>query len=231
MEALVAHHVIYNQSCFHCKRLGGLRWHGGRDNDSSWTDLLCCKCNSTYEVKSKKDQATVDKTFRKFSRFGQLLPGGSFRKFHTNHLGSAHGKRFVLLVSRVPDRDKQFKVFVSEIVSVDPSLDGKSFATYTAKRSLFLGSKVTMKQVNRLWCSFNCPPNLAFKAKAWAIEVYEEKFGDGSWGAEAAAVAVEEDTRQEVVAEPEPDPVASLTAAFSQVEIPDDWDSSGDEAN
>lgn len=74
MEALVAHHVVYSASCYHCKQRGGLRRKGGRDTDSSWTDLLCWKCKSTYEIKSKKDAEALEKVFHR-----NELPGGSFR--------------------------------------------------------------------------------------------------------------------------------------------------------
>ena len=184
-------------------------------------------------MKSKRDHGTIEKLFRKISRYGELLHGGSFRKYYTNHLASRHGKRFVILVPRLP-HNNEFPLYVSEIEDIHPALEGKTFATYAAKKTLFIGSKVKLKQVGRRWCSILCPPNLTHNAKLWAKEVYDEEFGAESWNTEAAAaaaaaVATTTTSTAQHPLQKNADPTDSLKVELEQLCIRDNWDSSDDE--
>eukprot|EP00543_Licmophora_paradoxa_P000297 CAMPEP_0202455270 /NCGR_PEP_ID=MMETSP1360-20130828/12839_1 /ASSEMBLY_ACC=CAM_ASM_000848 /TAXON_ID=515479 /ORGANISM="Licmophora paradoxa, Strain CCMP2313" /LENGTH=399 /DNA_ID=CAMNT_0049074811 /DNA_START=140 /DNA_END=1339 /DNA_ORIENTATION=+ len=237
LEALIAHYVINSKSCYHCKSRSGLRWNGGRSSDASWTDLLCCNCHSTYEVKSKKDLPAVEKIFRNLQRYASGFPGGSFRRFHSNFMGRDHGKRYVVLVTRTPTTKGFFPVYISEIDSVDPSLEGKSFATYSAKRTIFIGSKIKMKRCHSksIWCQVPCPPHLSTRKQELAKEIYDEEFGNGSWDAEAAKVDAAEKRPATTIAPKtttatQPDLVAVLKEELGQLELHDrNWDSSSDE--
>ena len=230
LEALVAHHVVHSASCYHCKYSGGLRWNGGRDTDSSWTDLVCLNCKSTYEIKSKKDAAVLEKVFQ-YSK----LHGGSFRLFHANRLPN-HGKRFVVLVARQPNDRHEFPVSIRGIDSVEPSLKGASFATHLQGYTMNIGTNIIIKkEPTALWCDVPCPPNWnpSF-GQTWAKTVYEEHFGDGSWGAEASPVVAKKMTpastkgsNPEQVEKEKEDRVEALREELDH--LCDNWDDSEDE--
>ena len=55
-ESWFSCHALQHESCFNCKGRNSLRWYGG--SKSSWQDIICTACHSTYEVKSK---ATMEK--------------------------------------------------------------------------------------------------------------------------------------------------------------------------
>lgn len=73
-EALVAHHMIYEmQQCYSCKCRHGLRWNGGFNTSSSWADVICVKCSTSYEIKSAASNEKVERNI-KFDSFR----GGKF---------------------------------------------------------------------------------------------------------------------------------------------------------
>jgi hypothetical protein len=73
-EALVACHLIYSNTCYNCKYPNVLRWNGGIDCASSWADLVCIRCHSTFEVKSKGSVDYIEKSVQYNN-----LSGGRFQ--------------------------------------------------------------------------------------------------------------------------------------------------------
>jgi hypothetical protein len=94
-EAVLACHAIYKEACFHCKHRNSLRWNGGAD--TSWMDLVCVACNSTYEVKTK---ASMEKCEHEFER--NKLRGGSYENYwrHRNAIRDKNQKMFCVILPR-----------------------------------------------------------------------------------------------------------------------------------
>jgi hypothetical protein len=86
-EAALACHAIYKEACFQCKCRNSLRWNGG--GETSWMDLVCVACNSTYEVKTK---ASMEKCEYEFER--NKLKGGSYDNYwrHRNAIHDDNNK-------------------------------------------------------------------------------------------------------------------------------------------
>lgn len=92
-EAVLACHAIYKEACFHCKRRNSLRWNGGPD--TSWMDLVCITCNSTFEVKTK---ASMERCETELER--NLISGGSYYNFwrHRNAIRDNKNQKMFLVV-------------------------------------------------------------------------------------------------------------------------------------
>ena len=74
-EAVFCCYAIYNAPCFHCKCSNCLRWLGG--SQAAWQDLVCTVCNSTFEIKTKRNLDMVEASFQRNS-----FQGGSFKEYH-----------------------------------------------------------------------------------------------------------------------------------------------------
>ena len=94
-EAILACHAIYKEACFHCKSRKSLRWNGGED--TSWMDLVCISCNSTYEVKTK---ASMEKCESELER--NQIRGGSYANYwkHRNAIRDENQKMFLVVLPR-----------------------------------------------------------------------------------------------------------------------------------
>jgi len=136
-EAFVSCHAAQNIACFHCKGLRTLCWAGGYL--ASWRDLTCRLCRSTYEIKSKKDVAAIDKIFH-YKR----VDGGSFRGWCIEQKKCANidAKHFLVLVSRaatyVRSGELMWPVEIAEIDRVLPRLSFRSFSSFLRKRKSIL---------------------------------------------------------------------------------------------
>lgn len=94
MEAAIACHAIHHEKCYHCKRPKALRWKGG--SADAWQDLVCTKCETIYEVKTKKDMDKVNKAFE-----SNRIPAGSFRAAcRLENSRPSSKKRYLVLLPR-----------------------------------------------------------------------------------------------------------------------------------
>lgn len=174
-EALVACHVIYSEACYNCKFRNVLRWNGGSDLVSSWADLVCIQCHSTFEVKSQGSADSIEKRLRYNN-----LTGGSFATFYRY---APLGKRFVVVVNREESYNKDTKsmthrVSVAEITAVLPRLSDYSFAG-RQKNSIRLKSSIDIKaSAMKVWCHVDaCKADFS----ELALQVFDSHFGKGAW--------------------------------------------------
>ena len=95
MEAALSRHLIKHENCHSCKYKNALRWSGG--GQSSWQDLYCTVCFSTYEVKTKATTERVENAF-KWNR----ISGGSYQYWCLLNNQKLHPqqKRFLVLLPR-----------------------------------------------------------------------------------------------------------------------------------
>eukprot|EP00957_Ditylum_brightwellii_P036291 2748440-Ditylum_brightwellii.AAC.1 len=109
-------------------RSSTFRWNGG--SGSSWKDIACIYCGSTYEVKSKASTKKVEDAFHY-----NKVPGGSFFRFHEmrrlDRGASDQQKHYIVLVSRGSTATKTqgevWPVHIAEIDTVIPRLTYRSF--------------------------------------------------------------------------------------------------------
>ena len=138
MEVLAAIHSIHHQPCFSCKHRGSIRWNGGLE--TSWMDLVCTQCHSTYEVKRKQ---SMDVCATQMGR--NELAGGSYANYwsHRNAMESrrkrlCHGendvdlqKMFLVIIPREESTNRSGQkirpVYCVEIDHVLPKLTASSF--------------------------------------------------------------------------------------------------------
>ena len=169
-EAAVGSHVENeNVECLNCRE-SALKWCGG--SDAPWMDLVCTKCHSTYEIKSKKGDSTgINEEKTKNGCF----QGGSFHKFlmirtqvKTTYKKS---KQYLVLVGR-NDNDQSTKysscgrgqgytkrarphdVLWSEISHVTPMLSKQIFANVPGAK---LKSHIWLTNNGNLNKWFNLP--------------------------------------------------------------------------
>ena len=133
-EALVACHAVHKVVCYHCKRPKSLMWCGGAS--TSWKDMLCRRCGSCYEIKSKASKEAIEKIYR----FGGTLRGGSFRRWCTDEIPKdREGKDYVVIMSRTRSflrgGKRGWYVEIAEISHVVPSLTFQNFKGTTLKQS------------------------------------------------------------------------------------------------
>eukprot|EP00804_Cyclotella_cryptica_P010561 CCRYP_019863-RA/>CCRYP_019863-RA protein AED:0.10 eAED:0.13 QI:0/1/0/1/1/1/2/0/352 len=125
-ETRLACHALQHETCYNCKFKNALRWNGGAS--SSWQDLVCISCKSTYEVKTKADMERVENAFK-----WNNIPGGSFSKWCElyNEKRQPDQKRFLVVLPRSPTLNRQLNkvhpVQIAEIAAVLPSLYPGSF--------------------------------------------------------------------------------------------------------
>lgn len=174
-EAIVAHHVVHNNTCCKsCGHVSTLKLAGGFSNP--WSDLICVKCQSTYEIKSKKTSAQIEQAI--FSKHG--INGGSFPHFcdlKKKHEDKPEAKQFLMLVSRRPEYapgswDKYTKVHVAEIDRVLPTMNTKSFAN-PIKIKLRSSIYVKKETYQRNWLRI---PECKFDQEKICREVFDEYF-------------------------------------------------------
>jgi hypothetical protein len=174
-EALVACHVVYSAACYNCKFRNVLRWNGGRDSVSSWVDLVCIECQSTFEVKSQGSADTIERRLRYHD-----LRGGSFATFYRY---APLGKRFVVVVNRQESYNKDTKsmthrVSVAEIKTILPRLCDYSFAGRQNKNLSLKSSIDTNASAMKVWCHVDaCQADFS----ELAIQVFDSHFGQGAW--------------------------------------------------
>lgn len=95
-EAVLACHAIHKEACFHCKNRNSLRWNGG--DNTSWMNLVCISCNSTYEIKTK---ASMEKCESEYE--SSWIRGGSYLNYwkHRNAIeGTRTQKMFLVILPR-----------------------------------------------------------------------------------------------------------------------------------
>ena len=114
MEVMVAIHSIYHQPCFSCKRRGSIRWNGGFE--TSWMDLVCTQCHSTYEVKSKQ---SIDKCASQMER--NELSGGSYAKYWSHRNAIESRRKRCLGEKNEVDLQKMFLVIIPREESINRS--------------------------------------------------------------------------------------------------------------
>lgn len=175
-EAFVSCHASPNVACFHCKGLRTLCWTGG--HLSSWRDMTCRLCHSTYEIKAKKDLAAIDKIFRY-----NTVYGGSFRGWCIEQKKSENtdAKHFLVLVSRaasyVRSGRRMWVVEITEIDRVLPRLSFKSFSTFFRKRKNILLSSTCFVKERIKW--FQIPHTPTDIGELFQTEY--EKIFPGAW--------------------------------------------------
>ena len=138
-EAMVASHAVWSQVCRACGEKT-LEWCGG--SDASWRDLFCSSCQSCYEIKSKADEAKIDKIIKYDD-----LNGGSYRNWCQEDFidRGVHGSDFVVMVSRTPGLNG-WAVKIAEIGAAFPTLCDMSFADAKEKAGVVtLKTRVTLK--------------------------------------------------------------------------------------
>lgn len=172
-EALVACHIIHSKACKSCFCKNVLRYNGGLDEVCSWSDIVCIKCNATYEIKSKKDPEAIQKSFQYGFR------GGSFRTFAQFE---QIGERYLIVVSRAPvavcaeSGAICHPVTVAKIDYVIPQISCDSFDPKSTNIPL---RTIIKLQGRSQWCNL---PLCTLDFWSTAKEVFEEYFGPGEWG-------------------------------------------------
>jgi len=157
-EALVAHHLCLSMPCHSCKLRKKLRWNGGRGNQSSWADIVCTFCKSTYEVKSKASSDKIEQLFQ----YNRTM-AGSFRLFHQMPPASTKKKRYLVIVNRAKTLPRgvvrstkssmMHRVSIAEIQKVLPRLCDLSFVCEEGRR-IHIASEVVlhMNTLKKAWC-------------------------------------------------------------------------------
>ena len=184
-ETIIVHHMICNNHpCVNCGRCGGFSWSGGLG--SSWMDMFCKYCKSTYEIKSKTSVSHIDRLFEIND-----IHGGSFAGFHClkrkqkeikeQSLGSCIPKPFLVLVSREVTWPKKgpgyWEVDVVEIKSILPEVPFEFFPLITEGS---VKSKIeTLRRTRKVnWLKI---PAVKANWKAIAQSVYEDFFPEVEW--------------------------------------------------
>ena len=171
-EALVSSYVIYNKPCHHCSSADAIRWNGGFGQSSSWADLVCLRCYSTYEIKSKRNMDKIEKGFR----YG--FQGSSYRTFH-KYPPVSNASRYLVVVSRTPSATGH-KVVIAKIEEVTPRLSSLSFIDMeSTERDMHIGSEIKADLSSRQdWCIV---PPCSLDSTKMAKELFDHHFGEGEW--------------------------------------------------
>lgn len=181
LEAVVACHLVFQQECFHCHGKDTLRWNGGSShNTSSYADLVCLDCRSTYEIKSKKSKAAIKLILRH-----QGVQGGSWNGLFENPLLFCGGKRYLIVVSRKLTRKTDgllsYSAAIAEIRQVCPRLSPSSFVEFNSRSGTVHKIK-SWWQVNPqeiTWLKIPGVENVDMLKLAH--EAFDDKFGQGAW--------------------------------------------------
>jgi hypothetical protein len=213
-EAIVASYAYHNMPCYSCKRRRSLRWNGGPT--APWTDMECSSCESSYEIKSKKNMEVIERA-QKIN-----LDGGSYSGFLRLHQQSRKNgwKHFLVTVSREPSLSphKCWAVQIAEIDGLLPRLKPMSFLN---DRELQFASEIVTKSALAPW--FNIPYQ-SVEYRDVVDKVLEEMFP----GVLAELVAEDdlpdEGTTEETVTESNGNDVAALRDALANMSTSDCWD-------
>ena len=169
MEAAVACHLQKGQKCFHCDRLGGLRWNGGMAATSAWADIVCVNCEASYEVKSKHDLQKVIDNLVKYDK----IPGGNFLAY-----SKYKRKNHYLVMTHRSPRNGFHSVFAAMIKTVTPALSNASFDSRKVDQ-MTIASEIKVDDGYDVWCAM---PECSVKYYYKAIErAFDEVFGQGEW--------------------------------------------------
>ena len=216
-EAMVAHYVTMqsNMPCYNCGVTNCLRWNGGLEAAVAWADMICIECQSMYEIKSKRDEATIDKTLKR-----KTLYGGSFRAFYRNQRSmlAKSAKAYIVMVAReayasiTPSNEESHRVSIHEIKQVLPSLCPESFITDIPGYSR-IQSQVELVLVpannpgqGRIWCRVPVFQQSHFQL---AHQVYCGKYGSKVWNA----------NRRRLVGKEDLDPLERLVRSLQETDL------------
>jgi hypothetical protein len=225
-EAFLACHALQHAQCFSCKYSKSLRWNGG--GTSSWQDLVCITCNSTYEVKTKANMERVEKAF-KFNN----IPGGSFSNWcllaNSNIRSAPDQKRFLVVLPRAPTFNRQLKkvypVQIAEISMILPALFPGSFHP---NRPIRFKSKISVKLNTRAkWFDL---PSTGEEVAHWDIaeKVFVERFSQETFDSLMQDYFFSDDGNESNNEEDEDTPsigVKEVAEKLGKLDIvPDDWE-------
>lgn len=174
MESHLACYSLQHSSCFSCKASKSLRWNAG--DDTSWKDMVCISCNSTFEIKSKASMEKVEKAF-KYNN----IPGGSFQRFWRlkNCPKKPQQKMFLVVVSRdftmLRSGAKGHPVYCAEIDTALPKIHEGTCNEQSQGTSL--GSSVSVKLATKqLW--FNLPQMPHINMDEIKEQIFKAYFGE-----------------------------------------------------
>ena len=248
MEAALSCHLIKNEKCHSCKYKNALRWNGG--GQSSWQDLYCTVCFSTYEVKTKATTERVENAF-KWNR----IHGGSYYEWCklNNRKPHPEQKRFLVLLPRMAtynrkrdkgksviasrffDRDspltKQnsvYPVHIAEISAVVPKLHPSSFNALATTITFKTNVSVKMSTKEK-WLDL---PSTGEYVETWDIaeKVYIERFSQELFDAFTAKYfESDESTASKTSEDVDPNEfrkqeMEDVVEQLSKLEVPDDWE-------
>ena len=224
MEAFLACHAIQNETCYSCK-CNGLRWNGG--GNSSWQDLFCIVCKSTYEVKTKATTERVENAFK----HNNILGGSYYRWFKLNNEKlKPEQKRFLVLLPRLATFNRRmlkvYPVHIEDIASVLPNLCPGSFNL--DKNDIKFKSRVSIKMNTKAkW--FDLPSTDEY-VECWDIaeRVFIERFSqdtfntltDEYFGLEENVESTAKGNTNDV----QKDGMVDLLQQLKELEGPDDWE-------
>ena len=179
-ETILSHHVVHsNIQCNHCKKRGTIQWFGGSSEDSSWRDMVCTSCQSTYEIKSKATPGHIQKCFKYNS-----IPGGSYRLFHKMR-SQSNSKHYIVLISRQYEWPKVGPAFyqteIAEIHEVLPTLADRSFVNLDKAFSKDISLTSLVKTKHHTWKKWLQVPAKKVDWNSIARSVYEDVFPDEAW--------------------------------------------------
>jgi hypothetical protein len=146
---------------------------------TSWSDIVCIKCDSSYEIKSKASTEKIEKAIRYNN-----IQGGSFKRFHRlrrEEEGNEDAKHYLVLVSRAPSEiicasvacpRTSWQVDLAEIDTVLPALRDASFTRPAG--GVELKSSIKIKEGTRkVWFRI---PFVEIDQRGIAREVFDEYY-------------------------------------------------------
>lgn len=136
-KAIVANHGIFNEPCVACKKFNVMQWNGA---SSSWGDIICRECNSSYTIESKA-YLGKEKQRNMNRKVKCNIPSGSFRAFHLHRAYSGKmkkeepqkilNKNYLIItdctLTLLSPREQVWVAGITEINRVDPRLCNESF--------------------------------------------------------------------------------------------------------
>eukprot|EP00979_Chaetoceros_neogracilis_P015351 scaffold5740_cov165-Chaetoceros_neogracile.AAC.1 len=146
---------------------------------TSWKDIVCIKCDSSYEIKSKASTEKIEKAI-KYNN----IQGGSFKRFHRlrrEKEGNKDAKHYLVLVSRAPTEiicasatypRTAWQVDLAEIDTVLPALRDVSF-TRPAGDIVMKASIKVKEGTRKVWFRI---PFVEIDQRGIAREVFDEYY-------------------------------------------------------
>ena len=223
-EAVLACHAIRNEKCHSCK-CNGLRWNGG--GTSSWQDLFCVVCKSTYEVKTKATTERVENAFKHNN-----IQGGSYYHWHqlSNEELQPEQKRFLVVLPRLATFNRKmlkvYPVYIAEFATVLPKLYPGSFNL--DNKNIKFKSRISIKlNTKAKW--FDLPSTDEW-VDCWDIaeRVFIERFSHDTFGTlmdkyfgseESGESATKSNANSE-----QKDGMEDIVQQLKDLEVPDDWE-------